>query len=311
LYSPEPRQLQEGSTDIVTALQPLIIGEVLFDHFPDGQRVLGGAPFNVAWNLRGLELDPVFVSAVGADDEGREVCSRMESWGLNTSELQVREEWPTGKVQVELDEGQPTFQILDKQAYDNIRFPPNGISSSQYSLIYTGSLAYRNEVTRSTIRRLIDESGLPRFVDINIRQPWFDRAWIPDLIGNARWIKLNDEELSWIAETECGTSEKIRSAVEKLRRLYGGQRYFITCGSAGAYAVSEAGDVLFAEAPTPDPFVDSVGAGDAFAAAVIFGDSLDRPLDEILQSAVRFASRACTIQGATTRDRGHYLPFET
>jgi len=25
-----------------------VFGEVLFDHFPDGSRILGGAPFNVA-----------------------------------------------------------------------------------------------------------------------------------------------------------------------------------------------------------------------------------------------------------------------
>jgi len=292
------------------ALRPLIVGEVLFDRFPDGQRVLGGAPFNVACNLQGLGLAPMFLSAVGADDEGREIRARMEAWGLEISGLQVSARWPTGKVRVELRDRQPTFYILDKQAYDDIRFPACPVSPVDYSLLYVGSLAYRNEPSRSTLRRLLEESGLPRFVDINIRQPWFDRAWIPDLLGGARWSKLSSQELSWIAKTECRSSEEIQFAAEKLGRQYGGQRYFVTCGSDGAYAVDESGDVLFAKAPKPETLVDTVGAGDAFAAAAIVGLSRNWPLDEILQSAVRFASRTCTIQGATTRDRSHYSPFK-
>lgn len=143
------------------AIRPLIVGEVLFDHFPDGQRVLGGAPFNVAWNLRGFGLAPLFVSAVGDDDEGRLVRTEMEAWGLETTALEVCEEWPTGKVQVELDAGQPAFHILDKQAYDEIHFPELPVSSSHFSLLYTGSLALRRDPSRSTIQRLIDKSGLP------------------------------------------------------------------------------------------------------------------------------------------------------
>ena len=34
---------------------PIIFGEVLFDIFPDGNQVLGWAPFNAAWYLQGLD----------------------------------------------------------------------------------------------------------------------------------------------------------------------------------------------------------------------------------------------------------------
>ena len=290
----------------VQATRPLIVGEVLFDQFPNGQRVLGGAPFNVAWNLHGFGMAPIFGSAVGKDEEGREVQTQMEAWGLDTTALQISEKWPTGKVRVELNGGEPRFHILDQQAYDQIRYPTLDSSLADCLLLYVGSLATRNEPSKSTIRRLIRESGLPRFVDINIRQPWFDRESAAELLENAVWIKLNDQELSWIAETPCRTAGDIRIAVETLRRLYGGQQYFITCGAAGAYAIDEVGDSLFAEAPKPETMVDAVGAGDAFVAAAIFGISRDRPVDEILQTAVRFASQVCTIQGATSPDRNHY-----
>ena len=291
--------------------RPLIVGEVLFDQFPDGQCVLGGAPFNVAWNLRGLGAAPIFVSAVGTDDEGGQVRSTMEAWGLDTGALQISDKWPTGKVQVELNGGEPRFHILDQQAYDQIRYPQLESLAADCLLLYLGSLAYRNEPSQSTVRRLILESGLPRFVDLNIRQPWFERAWVAELLENAAWIKLNNHELAWIAESDCQTASQIHAAVEKLRRRYGGQQFFITCGSAGAYAIGEAGDPLFAPAPQPAPMVDAVGAGDAFAAAAICGISCSRPLREILQTAVRFASQACTIRGATSQDREHYARWET
>ena len=51
--------------------RPVLFGEVLHDCFPDGSRVLGGAPLNVAWHLRALGLDPYLVSRVGDDAAGR------------------------------------------------------------------------------------------------------------------------------------------------------------------------------------------------------------------------------------------------
>ena len=81
-----------------THSRPVIFGEVLFDHFPDGSRVLGGAPFNVAWHLRGFGANPLVISAVGGDSEGREVLERMTSWDLATDGIQTDEEHPTGRV---------------------------------------------------------------------------------------------------------------------------------------------------------------------------------------------------------------------
>lgn len=50
-----------------------IFGEVLFDHFPDGSRVLGGAPFNVAWHTQAFGLAPCFISRIGNDPAGYEI----------------------------------------------------------------------------------------------------------------------------------------------------------------------------------------------------------------------------------------------
>jgi len=281
---------------------------VLFDCFPDGRNVLGGAPFNVAWNLQGLGHEPTLVTAVGRDDPGEVVRCKMAGWGLSTEGLQVSERWPTGTVQVKLQDGQPAFEILADQAYDDIGFPGFPVSPDRFSLLYFGSLAYRSEVSRKTIQHLMQESQLPRFVDINIRQPWFDMEWIPQLLDGSRWIKLNDAELSYITGMPSKTETEIKTAVNQLHSEHGGEHYFITCGATGAYAFnfSKTASHVFAEAPKPEPLLDAVGAGDALTAAMIHGISQNQALDKVLDFAVRFASRICTIRGATTENREFY-----
>ena len=69
--------------------QLCVFGEVLFDHFPDGRRVLGGAPFNVAWHLQAFGKRPHLISRVGDDAEGQEIRTAMRDWGMSEAGLQT------------------------------------------------------------------------------------------------------------------------------------------------------------------------------------------------------------------------------
>jgi fructokinase len=281
------------------------LGEVLFDHFPDGSKILGGAPFNVAWNLRGLGEQPLFVSAVGNDSEGKEVRRRMSQWNLDVSGLQVADGLPTGRVSITLDDGQPHFEIVEGQAYDRISPPELADDGDSFAIFYHGSLVFRSQRSRTTLTELIGKADVPRFVDINIRRPHFDRAWLSDLLPGASWVKLNDDELSFLTGIECGNSAGIETAVGKLRHEFGPGTYFVTSGARGAYAFESEGSV-FAAALEPTPFRDTVGAGDAFSAATVSGLVRGLPLQQILSAAVRLASRVCSITGATSSDESVY-----
>jgi len=286
---------------------PLIIGEVLFDEFGSDRRVLGGAPLNVAWNLKGCGLDPLFVSAVGDDDAGREVQDALNSWQLDTRFLQVSPTRPTGRVAVHVEDGSPTYEILDQQAYDDIRFPELGSREVEgLGLLYYGSLASRHETTSHTIRRLAAELNMPRFVDINIREPWFDAARRDEFLKGARWIKMNDQELAQLTDRICRTDEDIATAVGELRDVSPQADYWVTRADAGAHVFAATGETYAASAPPPEEFVDSVGAGDAFSAAVIFGILNDVPLEQILRRAVKFGALTCSIAGALTDEPDHY-----
>lgn len=291
----------------MTATRPcLVLGEVLFDYYPDGQRVLGGAPFNVAWNLAGMGLDPTFVTAVGDDEDGRLVIKRMREWGLATDHVRVSTRYPTGRAVVREENGEPVFDLPDKQAYDDIPYPIAATGESDHMLLYHGSLAFRRNPSRATIQRMIAESNLPRFVDINIRQPWFDEAVPATLLGGAEWTKLSEGELELLTGMPCGTADGIESAIRKLRTLHGGRTFFVTRGGDGGMAVDPDGASAVVPSPPPEPFVGTVGAGDAFTAAAIRAIWIGLDLQETLETAVAFASQICTIQGATTLDREYY-----
>jgi len=137
----------------------VIFGEVLFDRFPDHQSVLGGAPFNVAWHLQGFGLSPLLVSAIGEDEAGDQILSTMGQWGMDTRGVQRHRDFATGAVQVTLDQGQPSFDILPDQAYDHIETDPvlAVCGHAPAALLYMGTLAGRSPTSRGTQQALIEK----------------------------------------------------------------------------------------------------------------------------------------------------------
>ena len=285
-------------------LRPLVVGEVLFDVMPDGRRVLGGAPFNVAWHLQAFGLRPLVITRVGADEEGGEVLAAMASWGMDTSGVQRDHARSTGKVEVTLDDGEPTYHILPDQAYDHLEREPAValIEKEGPSLVYHGSLLARGEISASALDRVRETADVPVFVDVNLRDPWWNHIDVLEAVNRARWIKVNEAELGLLAGApDLATAEAFR----KDHRI---DTIVVTRGGRGADIVNRDGHVE-AKAPTVLEMVDTVGAGDAFSAVFILGISKGWPTRTILDRALAFAGAMCTVPGATVRDRGFYSRF--
>ena len=283
-------------------MRPVIFGEVLFDHFPDGASVLGGAPFNVAWHLQAFGHAPLFISRVGADGPGEQIADAMRAWGMDTAGLQTDPVHATGSVTVSLAGGEPHYDIVDACAYDFIddgALP--GLAGDH--LVYHGSLALRHAVSALAMEQICRHTAAPRFVDINLRDPWWDREGVRRMLQGARWLKLNADELAQIEPEAQGEADR-------LRRLLGAQTAFIalTRGAAGA-------DIVCAEARygvQPErslAVVDAVGAGDAFCSVLVAGIIRAWPLPLMLKRAQDFASAVVGIRGATIADAGFYRPF--
>lgn len=118
-----------------------VFGEVLLDEFPDGQQVLGGAPFNVAWHLQAFGQATDFISRIGDDAEGQAITQAMQQWGMRLENLQIDPTYPTGKVQITVHNGEPHYAILANQAYDFIDALAIKEQSTVSDVLYHGTLA--------------------------------------------------------------------------------------------------------------------------------------------------------------------------
>ena len=236
-----------------------VFGEVLFDQFPDGSCVLGGAPFNVAWHLQAFGLHPQCISRVGKDALGDKIRETLQRWGMSLAFLQQDKVYPTGLVQVEVGQGEPVFSILPDQAYDYIEL--RGLDAIDHSgLFYHGSLAVRSATSRHTLSLLKQQHQGKIFMDVNLRQPWWNKADVLALIGDADWVKLNSHELQALVPDKSD----LKTSMESLLSQYGLEGIIVTRGQDGALALDDTGR-FFSVSPTKAvAVVDTVGAGDAF-----------------------------------------------
>ncbi|GAB4342996.1 MAG: carbohydrate kinase [Desulfobulbaceae bacterium] len=280
---------------------PLIFGEVLFDCFPDGRKVLGGAPFNVAWNLQAFGCRPLFMSRVGEDREGRRIRDAMTAWGMDTTLLQTDASRPTGRVEITLVDGEPRFTILPDQAYDFIEPVPDG-GVMHPSFLYHGSLALRGERCRSTLAALMEKHPCPVFLDVNLRDPWWKREDILPMIHKAAWLKLNDDEWSALFPD---LPDHENGSMEVLER-FNLEGVCITMGARGACARSRESGFFSMEPPSRVEVVDTVGAGDAFSSVLLMGILRGWPLSTTLERALEFAAGVVGQRGAIQEDENFY-----
>ena len=279
-----------------------IFGEVLFDHFPDGQRVLGGAPFNVAWNLQALGQQVHFISRVGHDEEGAQVREAMRAWAMDTSGLQTDEQCPTGKVTIHLKEGEPAYDIVAPCAYDRIQ---PVLPTLACNILYHGTLALRDPVSRNALKKLLALDPEMVFIDVNLRSPWWEKPDVLEQLNQAHWVKLNAQELQLLSSGDADKRDKPDELIDR-HQLQG---LILTHGDAGA-EVFTSNKEHFEIAPTRGAqVVDTVGAGDAFASVVLMGLAYDWPLATTLERAQSFASSLVEQRGATVNNPGYYKAF--
>ena len=283
--------------------RPCIFGEVLFDHFPDGRRVLGGAPFNVAWHLQAFGEAPFLVSRVGADEDGDEVRAAMRAWGMDPAGLQTDPERPTGRVQVRIEDNEPSYDIVYPSAWDAIGDPD--CPAGGCALLYHGSLALRDATSRRACDALRARRPAIVFVDVNLRPPWYHAERLLAGLEGAHWVKLNGDELDELAPGAGSVEERARGLVEALR-LRG---LLLTEGARGATLLTGDGTRLQTRPQARTEVVDTVGAGDALSAVMILGLLRNWPLQLTLDRAQAFASAIVGRRGATVRDAAFYAPY--
>ncbi|MBU0689992.1 MAG: carbohydrate kinase [Gammaproteobacteria bacterium] len=288
-----------------------LFGEVLADVFPD-RSVLGGAPFNVARHLKAFGLNPVLITRTGNDALRAELLDAMAACGMDTMGVQCDQNYPTGQVKVHFEGGTHRFEILPDQAYDHIHATVARMValSIHPELVYFGTLAQRHAASRSALKTLLKHSSVPTFFDVNLRSPWYDASVLRKSLQHADTVKLNDEEMSIMAELFGLPGDTLADRARSFIRVFGIGQVLVTCGAEGAWLVQRDGsEVSMMPKGAPITVADTVGAGDGFSAVFMFGQLQGWPGEQILARAHEFAAAICTIRGAAPEQADFYEPF--
>ncbi len=289
----------------------ILFGEVLFDEFPDGERRLGGAPFNVAWHLRGFGVDPLLLGAVGEDPSGDAILERMSTWGMRTDGMARVQGHPSGRVVVRIVEGEPRYEIPTGQAWDRI---PDGVlalaSPGDQGILYHGTLALRGEHNRDLLAKLLRRGRTQAYLDVNLRAPWWTHEVVEGSVARATWVRMNEGELALLAPGPAADGRPVQAQAAGLARRHGLERLVVTRGAAGALEVVEGERLVESPGARREGTVDTVGAGDAFSAVHILGLLRGWPPEVALRRANLFAADVCRIQGATPSDTTLYREHE-
>jgi fructokinase len=278
------------------------LGEVLWDVFPDGPR-FGGAPANfacIASQLSAGDADVDMVSSLGQDELGAAAIVWLEEMGVGTEFVAIGG-LKTGRVDVTVDTaGAASYVFAEDVAWDHLEWTPAlGELAAQAQAVCFGTLAQRTELSSATIQRFVRStpSAALRVFDINLRTPYWSEKVIRESLELANVLKLNDAELPILG----AMLNLAGGPVEQLKQLIG--KYALglvalTRGAEGSLLVSTPGEVSELAAP-PTRVVDTVGAGDAFTAAMVVGLMRGLGLVEIHQWASEVAAFVCSKPGAT------------
>ncbi len=278
------------------------IGESLFDCY-ENREILGGAPLNAVAAAQQLAkcwpVRAVIVSRVGNDELGQRVRLELASRQISDLYVQTDHQRPTGRVQVTVANGEPTYQIEENTAWDYLEWNDHlqELAESCQGVIF-GTLGQRSTGSRATIQRFVGEArSAIRMLDVNLRQHYYSKELLEASLKLANVIKLNQEELKTLAALFGWPADQ---PWLPLLTDYLMKAVILTHGERGTELILPSNRYC-GPVPTLDkaPDADSVGAGDACAATCLLGLILNWPPETLVTEANKVAAYVASQPGAT------------
>jgi fructokinase len=274
----------------------ICFGEMLWDVFPSIKRA-GGAPMNVALHLHRLGSNVSFVSRVGNDQLGRELLDVLSTFQLDLNGIQEDESYVTSTVIVNMEDTENIkYEISKPVAWDHISYhaiAPDILRNVE-CLVY-GSLVARSEISRETLFRILEHDIELTVFDLNLRKPFYSRSLIEQLMNKAMVVKMNEEELE-ILQLWYKLSNSMNEAIIQLSKQFGLKALCVTLGGKGALLYQ--GQNMYQHEGYKVKVADTVGAGDAFLAAFIYGYRSGMKGEELLDFASALGALVASKSGA-------------
>jgi len=275
-------------------------GELLWDIYEDGEKKMGGAPFNVAAIASMKGIDTTMITAVGLNDKGKKIRTAA---GRKVNLLCQTNEHKTGTVKVILEKGTPEFFIEKDVAYDYIMFDDTieHICSGAKFFCF-GTLAQRCSVSRETLKKILKVTNAVKIYDFNYRESineW--KSIFKESIEQTDILKVNEAELELLKSLYRVSDDTF---VKTLIRKHGLQFIFVTRGDKGASLYSE--KKVLHRAAFKTEVTDTTGCGDAFTAGIVYSLSNNFGDERILECAINLAAKIAAVKGAVP-ENAEYL----
>lgn len=272
-------------------------GEILWDNLPTG-KVLGGAPVNLLTHLAALGADCSVISRCGNDADGAALREAIRCKHVAIDFIQTDPQLATSQVLVQLnDEGCVHYDIVYPCAWDKIQAGEAAKTRvAQSNVFIFGSLSVRDAVSRQALAELLPHASFKIF-DVNLRPPHYRLADLRDMMRQADFIKLNDDELHEIATALGSPYRSIEQNIRFIAEHTHTRQICVTLGKHGALYFCDG--ELFAHHGYRVTVADTVGAGDSFLAGFIHQYLQRKPPQEILAFACTLGSLVASRHGAT------------
>ena len=261
------------------------------------EKTIGGAPLNVLAHIRRLGGESSIVSAVGSDELGRDSLACLEDFGIAERYVRISP-FPTGRADVVLENGIPSYEFNMPCAWDDIRLSDEqyiDIFNDEFSVFIYGTLAQRCLTSALTLEKLLDDvSAAEFFFDVNLRGNFYNEKSIGRGLEKATIIKMNDEELPVVAAL-LGTGKE--SLIGWLFDNTSVKKVLVSAGSSGSFCHEKGGKAYHAGAADVS-VVDTVGAGDSLSAAFLYFLARGMDTGSALEKASVLADYVVTKRGA-------------
>ena len=260
---------------------------------PTLRREFGGCAGNIAYTLQLLGGQPLVMAALGND--GGDYLARLESWGLDTSQVLRADDTYTAQCMIinDQDNNQITaFHPGAMQLAHNTPVPADRQDITLAIIAPDGRDAMLGHAAQLAAARI------PFVFDPGQGLPMFDGAELRAFVEQARWVAVNDYEGHMLCE-------RMGVSLEALSRMPNLDGVIVTLGAQGC-DLWQKGELSHVPGVVAAEVLDPTGCGDAFRGALLHGLSLGWPLAR----CVALGNQLGAIKIAQRGGQNHQLPAD-
>jgi 2-dehydro-3-deoxygluconokinase len=285
--------------DGMVAMCPEKKGPIIFTN--TFEKKVGGAELNVAIGCARLGLKSGWISSLGNDDFGKFILRSVRADNVDTSEVKLVDGHPTSVYfrEVLSDGSSRSFYYRENSPTSTMK--PEDLNEEYFKkskvLHITGvfpSILKNNQNIILEAIRLAKKNGLLISFDPNIRLKMWTKEEAKEFINSI----LPDVDILLVGDEEVELLLNTTDLEEAIKRFYsyGISKVVIKRGAKGAMGY-EGKEIFYVDGIPPKALVDTVGAGDGFAAGFLTSTIKGESFEDSIRFANAVGSLVVGVEG--------------